>query len=240
MDGCTNVTRRPPDVTMTGELVGEDRPSRPLRPVGAPIPDVEWIERLTASGSVRVEAVAQLHDLMLRATRFQVSKMPEASMLGAARRDEIAHSAADEATVSALARLDSFEGRSRFTTWAYKFGILRAGVEVRRYAWRGRDIELHDVPEPATSSGSSPESQVEGNDLAAAVRRGLGQALTEHQRHVAVALLIDEIPIDILAERMGTTRNALYKTLHDARKRLRSYLESEGFPVDTLPKSAIR
>lgn len=201
---------------------------------GVPVVD-DWIARLSVSGRVRDDAVARLHALMIRAARHQVGRMPEAGALGAARREEIVQSAADEATVSVLSRLETFEGRSRFTTWAYKFAILHAGVEVRRAAWSNRDIRLDDVPEPSETSTFAPEAHAEGRDLARAVQVGLVEALTPHQRRIAVAVLVDEVPIDVLAERLGTNRGALYKTLHDARKRLRAYLSDQGFlPAQTV------
>ena len=193
------------------------------------VPVDDWVARLSVTGRVREDAVASLHALMLRAARHQVARMAEAGPLGAARREEIVQTAADEATVSVLSRLGSFEGRSRFTTWAFKFGILHAGVEVRRAAWGNREIHLDDVPEPRESSASGPEAHAEGRDLAHAVRVGLAEALTPHQRRIALAILVDEVPIDVLAERLGTTRGALYKTLHDARKRLRAHLSAGGF-----------
>jgi RNA polymerase sigma-70 factor (ECF subfamily) len=193
----------------------------------------EWLARLACCGLVRDDAVARLHALMLRAARHQVHRMPEAAGLGPVRREEIVMSAADEATVSVLARLDAFEGRSRFTTWAYKFGILHAGVEVRRAAWSRRDIDLHDIDE-ARAPGVTPEGYAETRDLADAVGRAIDEALTPHQRRVAVALLVEEVPIDVLAERLATTRNALYKTLHDARKRLRAHLRAAGHLTTNL------
>lgn len=189
----------------------------------------DWVARLSMTGPIRDEAIAKLHALLLRATRHQISRMPEAVQFGAAIRDELANAAADEATVSVLGRLDSFEGRSRFTTWAYKFGILHAGVHVRRARWSGRDVQLHDIGEPTERLSSSPEAHVEGLDLADAVRESMQRVLTPHQRRVAVALLVDGVPIDVLAERLATTRNALYKTLHDVRKRLRADLEAHGY-----------
>lgn len=193
-----------------------------------PASNGEWLERLSLPGEVRDEAVSRLHGLMVRAARHQVHRMPEALALGAARREEIVLSAADEATVSVLNRLEAFEGRSRFTTWAFKFGILHAGVEVRRAAWKDREVELvptHDV----TTTDPSPEGYAETRDLAAALGRAIEQALTPHQRRVTLALLVDEVPIDVLAERLATTRNALYKTLHDSRKRLRAQLRLAGY-----------
>jgi len=202
-----------------------------------PTSNEEWLARLGFCGAVRDEAVARLHSLMVRAARHQVHRMNDAIGLGAARREEIVLSAADEATVSVLARLHTFEGRSRFTTWAFKFGILHAGVEVRRAAWSGREIELHTIEE-TRASGQSPEGYAETRDLADAVTRAIAEILTPHQRRVAVALLVEEVPIDVLADRLATTRNALYKTLHDARKRLREHLRAAGYLA--TPEEATR
>jgi RNA polymerase sigma-70 factor (ECF subfamily) len=140
---------------------------------------------------------------------------------------DLALAAADDATVACLSKLHTFEGRSRFTTWAYKFAILQAATEVRRQAWAFREVALE---EPGTwhSSEAGPEQLAEARDLADAVGRALDVALTAHQRQIAVALLLDDVPIDVLADRLGTTRGALYKTLHDARRRLRAHLVASG------------
>lgn len=198
--------------------------------------DDEWLAELSSTGAAREAAVAALRDLMARAAGQHVNRVPDAARLGAVRRAEIIETAADDATMSVLARLGRFEGRSKFTTWAYKFGILHAGVELRRAVWRDRDVPLHGDFEPRDRSHTSPEAQAEGHDLARAVRAGLVEALTTHQRHIATALLIDEIPIDVLAERLGTNRSALYKTLHDARKRLRSHLTAAGYILTSSTK----
>jgi RNA polymerase sigma-70 factor, ECF subfamily len=203
------------------------------------VPDQEWVPRLSLPGPVRDQTIGLLHELMIRAAWHQVARMPESAALGVARRTEIVQAAADEATVSVLTRLGTFEGRSKFTTWAYKFGILHAGVELRRVAWRGREIDLGSIPEPS-ALGPTPESQAEGRDLARAVWRGLDEALTPHQRRITVALLVDDVPIDVLAERLGTTRSALYKTLHDARKRLRVFLADQGYLNLPSSKEATR
>lgn len=154
--------------------------------------------------------------------------MAEAADLGQARRDEIVLAAADQATVAVLSRLDSFEGRSRFTTWAYKFAILHAAAEVRRTAWRSREIDLLSVPEPV-SDVITPEDFVEARSMTEAMRRAITYSLTAHQQRVILALVLDGVPIDVLAERLHTNRNALYKTLHDARRRLREDLIAQGY-----------
>jgi RNA polymerase sigma-70 factor (ECF subfamily) len=130
-----------------------------------------------------------------------------------------------------LAKLPSFQGRSRFTTWAYKFAILQVSVEVRRYAWVQRQVALED-PELILEHGASPEQHAEANDLAHALRSAIAEVFTPHQRRIMLALLVHEIPIDVLADRLGSSRNALYKTLHDARTRLRAHLKSTGHLAD--------
>ena len=194
----------------------------------------DWVTALRTAGAERDMALRRLHGLMVDAARRQVWRMR--SMLpgvGVDRFDEIALCAADDALAALLGKLDSFQGRSRFTTWAYKFAILQASVEVRRQAWAGREIELDDVDIRA-DAGPSPEQQVEAADLAAAVRVALDVALTPYQRRIAVALLVDHVPIDVLAERLGTSRGALYKTLHEARTRLRAHLTRTGHLTPTI------
>ena len=136
--------------------------------------------------------------------------------------------AADEAMVAVLSKLATFEGRSRFTTWAYKFAVLQAAVELCRQAWSRREVPLDAAP-PLTEPRPSPDQYAEGAELAAAARQAIDRVLTPHQRRIALALIVDEVPIDVLAERLGTNRNALYKTLHDARGRLRTHLARQGY-----------
>jgi RNA polymerase sigma-70 factor (ECF subfamily) len=180
---------------------------------------------------VREEATRRLHALMLRAARHQVLRMSDGRSLGRVRLEEIVQSAADEATMSVLARLDTFEGRSRFTTWAYKFAILQVAVEVRRAAWKHREVDLEAITELASNT-LAPEAFAVAADFTGAVRAEIDRSLTPHQRRVILALVVDGVPIDVLAERLGTNRNALYKTLHDARTRLRAALTAGGYLGD--------
>ncbi|MGZ4469514.1 MAG: sigma-70 family RNA polymerase sigma factor [Nocardioidaceae bacterium] len=200
---------------------------------------LDWPTALALPGAQQQEAMRRLHVLMVRAARHQVRRM-EGMLpgLGVERYDELANAAADEAMTSLLDKLDTFEGRSRFTTWAYKFAILQASVEVRRHAWSTRQVSLDDV-ELRCDTSASPEEHAEAVDLAAAVTRAMGVALTPYQRRIAVALLVDSVPIDVLADRLGTTRGALYKTLHEVRRRLRAHLRASGhLPTATTPGDA--
>ena len=184
------------------------------------------LRSLRAAGVERDEAVARLHGLLLRAARFEVGRRRAAlPHLRGGDLDDVANQAADDALVSVLRRLDDFRGASRFTTWAYKFAIYESAVKLRKpEGWN-----------PLPSAGLTPETQAEQSELVDAVRHAVDTALTPHQRRVLVALALNEVPIDVLAERLNTSRGALYKTLHDARRKLRCELEERGLAlVDIL------
>jgi RNA polymerase sigma-70 factor, ECF subfamily len=208
--------------------VGHDQPA-PRQAGGTSPPAGDWIAELTSDGPVREAALRRLHALLVRGARFQVSRMSAMrAMVGAAQVEDVITLAADEAMVAVLGKLATFEGRSRFTTWAYKFAILQAAVELRRQAWSRREVPLDAAP-PLIAGQPSPDQYAEGADFASAARDAIDRVLTPHQRRIALALIVDEVPIDVLAERLGTNRNALYKTLHDARGRLRTHLAGQGY-----------
>lgn len=208
--------------------VVEPRIARAAPSDHADAPWDDWVARLSAQGVVRDDATRRLHALMLRAARHQVARMSGGGGLGRARLEEIVQSAADEATMAVLSRLETFEGRSRFTTWAYKFGILHAAVEVRRAAWKHREVDLDAIADLASNT-LAPEAFAVATEFTEAVRAEIENSLTPHQRRVVLALVVEGIPIDVLAERLGTNRNALYKTLHDGRTRLRAALTVGGY-----------
>jgi RNA polymerase sigma-70 factor (ECF subfamily) len=189
-----------------------------------------WLKGLRAEGSERQEAIERLHALLLRAARFEVNRRAGALVrAGGHDVDELALDAADDALMSVLRRLDDFRGASRFTTWAYKFALLEAAVKVRRRQWRGREVRLESEGwEALPDRRRAPDQTADGSELLAAVVRGIADALTPHQRRVVTALALEGVPIDVLAERLGTTRGALYKTLHDARRKLRAELAAQG------------
>jgi RNA polymerase sigma-70 factor (ECF subfamily) len=194
----------------------------------------EWLSSLRGTGAVREAAIERLHALLLRAARFEVARRrPALPHLRGNELDEIALEAAADALMSVLARLDDFRGASRFTTWVYKFALLEAAVKLRRRAWQGREIPL----EPETwssfsSTGLEPDERAEQSELLSTLQRAIEETLTAHQRRVLVALALNGVPIDVLAERLNTSRGALYKTLHDARRKLRRQLESSGLALD--------
>lgn len=198
-----------------------------------------WLEALRADGRTRREAVDDLHALLLRAARFQLSRRRAAlSHVRGEELEDIAMQAADDAMVAVLAKLDYYRGASRFTTWAYKFALLEAGVKLRRRAWQGREVVLGAEAWPTfADQRSSAHEIVEQRELLSALRDAVDDALTPHQRDVFVSLALNEVPIDVLAERLNTNRGALYKTLHDARRKLGHELVAAGFAAPY--KSAI-
>ena len=138
----------------------------------------------------------------------------------------IATEAADDALLAVLRRLDDFRGLSKFTTWAYKFALYEAAVKVRKHAWRDRELPLEPETVGLLHGGSpGPEEDVEMRERLGSIAAAMDDVLTPHQRRVLVALAVNGVPIDVLAERLSTTRGALYKTLHDARAKLRAHLE---------------
>jgi RNA polymerase sigma-70 factor (ECF subfamily) len=191
----------------------------------------EWLRGLRARDD---DTVGRLHDLLLRASRFEVARRrPTLPHLRGNELEDIAMEAADDALMSVLGRLDSFRGESRFTTWAYKFALLEAAVKLRKRAWQGREVPLE--PETwslFTSAGLGPEDEAEQSELLRTLQTAVDEALTPHQREVLVALALNGVPIDVLAERLDTTRGALYKTLHDARRKLRKHLDEKGVSVE--------
>ncbi len=192
-----------------------------------------WLARLRSPGRDHDAAVTELHALLLRAARFEVRRRSAVfPQLGGTDLDDLAVQSADDALMSVLRRLGDFRGDSRFTTWAAKFAILEAGAKVRRQAWRGREIPLAPESWLVLAAGvATPHEHAEARDLLAAVREEAGQ-LTGRQREVFAAVALNNVPIDVLAERLNTTRGALYKTLHDARRRLRTALAARGLVID--------
>ena len=209
--------------------------SRQLDPESA-----EWLRSLRSAGTVRDDAVARLHALLLRAARYEVGRRrPALPHLRGNELEDIAVEAADDAVLSVLRRLDDFRGLSRFTTWAYKFVIFEVSGKVARHAWRRQpptpeELAWEHLPD---SLASRPGERLEQREQLAALSAAIG-GLTDRQREVSVALALNDVPIDVLAIQLDSNRNAIYKNLFDARRNLRASLAAAGHPV--MEEDAIR
>ena len=190
-----------------------------------------WLERLDPSSTDREIALGELHTLLLRAAWFEVNRRRAAlPHLRGTDHEDLAQQSADDALMAILEKLDDFRGESRFTTWAYKFALLEAAVNVRRRAWQSREIPLEEDGCAVLADMATPaQRHAEDAELFGALREEIKQTLTVHQREVLVSATLNDVPIDVLAERLGSTRGALYKTLHDARQKLRSALIERGY-----------
>jgi RNA polymerase sigma-70 factor (ECF subfamily) len=201
-------------------------------------PDAEslgWLRALSGTGRERDDAVERLHALLLRAARAEVARRRAVAGAGSGDLDDLAVQAADDALVAVLSKLHTYRGDSRFTTWAYKFALLEAAVRLRKRPWIGRELPLEaDGWAQLPDRRPSPSAQAEASELIHAVRDAIAEVLTPHQRAVLVALTLNDVPIDVLAERRGTTRGALYKTLHDGRRKLRARLADDGLALDPV------
>lgn len=195
----------------------------------------EWLAALRGSASPRARACADLHALLLRGAHFELGRRRSSlAHVPDGELNDLAMQATDDAMVAILAKLDSFRGESRFTTWAYKFVLLEAGVKARRRAWQGKEIALEDDAwSVIADAGPSAHQLLDEAETLRAISDAVQRSLTKHQRAVFVALALNEVPIDVLADRLNTTRGALYKTLHDARRKLRAALADETWSAVT-------
>lgn len=190
-----------------------------------------WIDALRSDGPERERSAARLHALLLRASRFELTRRrAQLHWLRGETLEDLALQSADSALIAVMTKLDQYRFESRFTTWAYKFAILEAAVAARRRAWQEHELPIdpHDwgmisVRTRTDGPAEDFETREQLRELAAAIRT----RLSPHQREVLTALVLAEVPIDVLAERLNTTRGALYKTLHDARRKLRAALVPE-------------
>lgn len=188
----------------------------------------QWLQALREP--ISEEALNDLRYILLRGLRASLSRRLNTDV------DALSEDFAQEALIKILNNLDTFRGESRFTTWAQKIAIHVAFTELRRRRWK--DISLQDIVEtkdgqeftPAilTDPSSSPEREATQNDMLAIVRELIETELTERQRTAIVAILQGGMPLDAVARKMNTNRNALYKLIHDARRRLQQRLKERS------------
>lgn len=191
-----------------------------------------WLDGLRATGIERARALDRLQDLLLRAAHAEAHRRhhlyPE---IDGVELDDLCRQAADDAVVAVTAKLDGYRGASRFTTWAYAFVILEVSVKLRRHAWRRGPIPTADDDatwDRLAERAGTALARVESAELFRALRQAIAEELTVRQRQVFVAVALNDVEIDVVADQLGSTRGAIYKVLHDARAKLRRRLEREG------------
>jgi RNA polymerase sigma-70 factor (ECF subfamily) len=192
-----------------------------------------WVAALTGDDEERHAAQGRLHGLLLRVALHELGRRAAAAEITGPERADLAHQATADAMLAILAKLPEFRGESRFTTWAYKFVVLEVSSKLGRHYWRRpstRAVHLEDErwERFEDTMGLHPEQHAEGRDLAAAVRRAV-DALTDHQRELFVAIVVDGVPLDAMVERLGTNRNAIYQVIFGARRKIRAALVAEGY-----------
>jgi RNA polymerase sigma-70 factor (ECF subfamily) len=207
----------------------------------------QWLHDLNADGDLQETAILELRDLLLRATLFFFNR--NLGDFGNMSRDEIlqrAEDCAQEALIAVMNRLSDFRGDSRFTTWAYKFAINVALMTARRERWRGKSLDQVTFSDAGTaleafvagkSSGETPDRSAMQNEISNTLREIIERDLTDKQRQVLMLMVFHEVPMDEVVQRMGTNRNAIYKLLHDARRKLKKGLQSRGFEIGETLKS---
>ncbi|WP_344157755.1 sigma-70 family RNA polymerase sigma factor [Nocardioides koreensis] len=196
-----------------------------------------WVASLRSVGPARDDRLRALHDLLVRVASRELSRRLSASYLGGQDRDDLAHEVAADAMVAILKKLPEFRGESRFTTWAYKFAVLEVSNKLGRsyWTWVGRTVALDtaDWAQFEDRMALAPEKSAEARELADALRSAVGN-LTPRQREVFVAIVVNGVPLDAMVAKLGTSRNALYKVVFDARRKIRAELVANGHlnPVD--------
>ncbi|MEV4350022.1 sigma-70 family RNA polymerase sigma factor [Actinoplanes sp. NPDC049596] len=191
----------------------------------------QWLAALQADGAVRDQAHTRLHGLLLAAARAELGRRSGHSRLNGAELDDLAHQAAADAMLSVLRQLPTFRGESRFTTWAYKFAMFEVSGKLGRHFWtRHPTTPLDEADWEALPGrfGFSVENEAQWRELMAALRHAIEYDLTERQRQVFTAVVVNGTPMDAVCVELDTNRNAVYKTMFDARRRLRAALVAKG------------
>ncbi len=204
--------------------------------------NARWVHALAAGSAGKEAACSELYPLLLRIGRAEARRRAPRLRLDGPELDDIAHQAVADALMSICDRVDRFRGEARFTTWASKFVIFNVSTKMNRHFWQRHEVpyDQEDWCRLASRFGPSLEDEVQVRDLAGAVFLAVQDSLSERQRLVFVATVLNGMPIDMLAHELGSTRNALYKVLFDARKKLRVALQASGhLPTTSLPAPSV-
>jgi RNA polymerase sigma-70 factor (ECF subfamily) len=206
----------------------------PAASAGHDAESAEWVQALAATAPRREEAMARLHGLLVRIALADAGRRGPRLRITGPELEDLAYQAAADALLAITAKLGQFRGESRFTTWAYKFVIFEVSAKLGRHFWRhpGVPFDAEDWDRLPDRFGFEPEREAEWRDLLAALRRAVDTELTPRQREIFVALVLNGVPLDALVAKLGSNRNAIYKMLFDARRKLRATLVANGYLGD--------
>jgi RNA polymerase sigma-70 factor (ECF subfamily) len=196
-----------------------------------------WLRALTGTGRQRGAALERLHGMLVRIARAEVARRGPQLPVTGPEHEDLAYQAAADALMAITGKVGQFRGDSRFTTWACKFVMFEVSAKIGRHIWRHPDLRLEpeDWDRLPDRFGFEPAGQSEWRELFAALRHAVDNELTPRQREVFVAIVLDDVPLDALVHSLGSSRNALYKMLFDARRKLRASLVAGGYLGDDLP-----
>jgi RNA polymerase sigma-70 factor (ECF subfamily) len=213
----------------------DDLPAETTNPAtngdGLDVESAQWVRDLSTAGPGREHAMTRLHELLLRIARSELHRRSGQHPITGPELDDLAHHAAADAFMAVTGKLDGFRGESRFTTWAYRFVILEVSSKLGRHFWQRPTVALEadDWDRLPDRFGMGPADHAHWQGLVDALRRAVEEELTERQRHVFVAIVLQGVPLDALVVKLGSNRNAIYKTMFDARRKLRAALAANGY-----------
>jgi RNA polymerase sigma-70 factor (ECF subfamily) len=212
----------------------------PAAAAGLDPESAEWVRLLADPGPRREPALARLHELLLRIARAEVRRRGPRLTITGPELEDIAYQAAADALISITVKIGQFRGESRFTTWAYKFVIFEVSAKIGRHFWRHPSVPLdtEDWERLPDRFGFDPAQEAEWRDLLAALRRAVDEELTARQRAVFVAIVLNDVPLDTLVIELASNRNAIYKTLFDARRKLRAALAANRYIEDETSRNS--
>ena len=192
----------------------------------------EWLADLR--GPEQDQALADLRGILVRGLGYALGSRSDVD-------ETMIEDFVQDALLKILGALDTFRGESKFTTWAQKIAVRVGYTELRRRRWRDVSLngmieagDLGFVPEIMVDTSAGPAQQATRRIFLSTLRRLIATELTDKQRQALVAVRIQGMPLEEVARRMGTNRNALYKLLYDARQRLKRSLEAEGLSSEQI------
>jgi RNA polymerase sigma-70 factor, ECF subfamily len=203
-------------------------------PAGLDPESSQWVSTLTATGPERDRALELLLQIALGELRRRGGQL----RIAGPELDDLAYQATADALLAIVAKLGQFRGESRFTTWAYKFVIFEVSAKVGRHFWRHPAVPMdaEDWDRLPDRLGVEPATESERRDLVEALLRAVDEHLTPRQRQVFVALVLNGVPLDALVVELGSSRNAIYKAMFDARSKLRAALAANGYLDDEISR----